>query len=99
MVKQFFPGRDYPDREVWLKIRTTPANLWRHRGLTIYSSRKGGKPMVLGINFQKHQEEQLLGGRGRRFPKKPPIKGGTIVGIVGARHAYYAQRYESQVKS
>lgn len=44
----YFPGQDYPDREVWLKIRYTPRNL--HRGRILYA---GKKPLVVGTNAAK----------------------------------------------
>jgi hypothetical protein len=79
----YFPGQDFPDREVWLARRHTD----RHapRGTLIYTAVKGGKPLRLGINLAKRIEERILGRRGARFIKR----GGG--GVVQARHRYYTE--------
>lgn len=81
----YFPGRDFPDREVWLARRCTDRRAFRRRGTVIYSSREGGKPLRLGINLAKRIEERILGRHGARFPKH----GGG--GVLGARHRYYTE--------
>jgi hypothetical protein len=78
----YFPGQDYPDREVWLAKRATPRK--RPAGTVIYTARKGGKSLRLGINLAKRIEERILDRPGDRFKKS----GG---GVIGARHRYYTE--------
>jgi hypothetical protein len=76
----FFPGLDFPDREKWLVIRSTPTGRrWRQRGRLIYS---GKKPLCLGINRRKRREAFMTGHAHGRLPKR-------ALGIIGARHNYY----------
>lgn len=81
----FFPGRDYPDREIWLAKRCTDLKAIRDRGRVIYS---GKKPMFLGINKVKREERSRPFGRPRK-------KAGVQFSLIAARHNYYAQRHEA----
>ena len=82
--RDYFPGRDYPDREKWLDKRATDRRALKKRGTVLYSSRPGGKPLRLGINLAKRIEERILARPGDRFKKS----GG---GVIGARHRYYTE--------
>ena len=55
--KPYWPGRDYPDREVWLKRRAT--NL---RGRINRVIHQGDKPFVLGVNKLKRQLDAAARG-------------------------------------
>jgi hypothetical protein len=83
--RDYFPGRDYPDREKWLDKRTTDRRALKKRGTVLYTARKGGKPLRLGINLAKRIEERILDRPGDRFKKR----GGG--GVIGARHRYYTE--------
>jgi len=48
MDQQYFPGRDYPDRQKWLAVRYTPRRL--NRGIPVYT---GDKPVNIGMNRAK----------------------------------------------
>ena len=82
--RDYFPGRDYPDREKWLDKRATDRRALKKRGTSLYTARKGGKPLRLGINLAKRIEERILARPGDRFKKR----GG---GVIGARHRYYTE--------
>lgn len=85
----FFPGADYPDREIWLAKRYTDLRAFRDRGRVIYS---GKKPLCLGINRIKRAERTafaIMSWPGRRYPKRSPDS------IIKARHNYYRTRYEA----
>lgn len=77
----WFPGLDFPDREEWLKIRSTPQR--KPRGTVIYS---GKKPLNLGINLRKRQEAFTLRRAHGRYPKHGPMPC-----IIASRHRYYAE--------
>jgi hypothetical protein len=51
----FWPGEDYPDREIWLAKRAnlTFAQLCRSRGRVLYEVKRGGKPLAMGVNATK----------------------------------------------
>lgn len=80
--QDWFPGLDYPDREIWLKIRHTPKGGVSKARRLIHDSASG--PMILGINAAKRaanlHDKMLrpLGGRSAERQK-----------IARARHAYY----------
>jgi hypothetical protein len=82
--QDWFPGRDFPDREVWLKIRATPKGGVSKARRLIHDSASG--PMILGINAAKRaakiydRMQRLL--KGRRDPLQHQC-------IVKARHDYY----------
>ena len=82
--RDYFPGRDYPDREKWLDKRATDRRALKKRGTVLYTARKGGKPLRLGTNLAKRIEARILGRPGDRFKKS----GG---GVIGARHRYYTE--------
>lgn len=71
----YFPGRDYPDREVWLKRRATNlhgrVNRWIHQGVT---------PFVLGLNKLKRQLDAAGRATGVARPRQT---------LIRQRHAYY----------
>ena len=84
----YFPGRDFPDREVWLKIRNTPRNLWKRFVRTFYNpcpvddkgNRLPHKSYFRGFNAAK---------RGAKLADDPRAAHQTL---VRARHAYYHRR-------
>lgn len=86
-IQDYFPGRDYPDREVWLKKRDTPRG--QLHGAVIYSGRK---PLALGINQAKRfaSRDAFYAGES---PNPKHCRGKRI---VAHRHAYYRDRYEVQ---
>lgn len=47
-MKTYWPGRDYPDRDLWMQRRATPRTLKHER--VAYS---GAKPLAPGINAAK----------------------------------------------
>lgn len=49
---EYFPGKDYPDREVWLKIRA--AQRQKPEPRVIY---RGAQPLALGINAAKRMAD------------------------------------------
>ena len=75
MSAQYWPGRDYPDREVWLKRRAT--NL---RGRINRVIHDGKKPFVLGLNKLKRQLDAAGRATGVTRPRQT---------LIQQRHAYY----------
>lgn len=73
----YWPGKDYPDREVWLAKRA--AQRVKPQAQRVYTGRQ---PMALGINNAK----RLADGDGN--PKHVRSKK-----IVQHRHEYYHKRY------
>ena len=89
-TQDWFPGRDYPDREVWLKIRRTPRGGVSRARRMIHDS--SGGPLVLGINAAKRAAraydeyiDWMCGGRASSLRTEPR----RHQEIVRARHAYY----------
>lgn len=80
----WFPGRDYPDREMWLLKRYTPRvvdttePVYLHRGANENGVTPPGVPMKLGINVTKRRA-------GHR-------KGYAHSAMVHARHRMYLER-------
>jgi len=72
----YFPGRDYPDREVWLAKRYTDPKLKRGRsGAVLYAiTPEQRRPLILGINKLKRDLDAR--GMGRRL-------------LIQRRHAFY----------
>jgi hypothetical protein len=86
--QDWFPGRDYPDREVWLKVRAPRVST---KARLIHDSAKG--PLILGINAAKRAARAydaylnwICGGSKRQGPRTEPTRHQQI---VRARHAYY----------
>jgi hypothetical protein len=77
----YFPGKDYPDREEWLKIREE-RNTEVKREKIIYG---GKKPLMLGLNRAKRQ----LDDNKRADNSKHPAKRGSRGDLIEQRHAYY----------
>lgn len=48
VTQPYWPGRDFPDRDLWMQRRATPRVLKRER--VVYS---GPKPLAPGINAAK----------------------------------------------
>ena len=71
----YFPGRDYPDRETWLKRRAT--NL---RGRINRILHQGKQPFAPGLNKLKRQLDAAGRATGVVRPRQTLIK---------QRHAYY----------
>jgi hypothetical protein len=77
--QDWFPGADYPDREVWLKIRATPRKrrggryIHAHPLPTLGGPRPLCEPLVLGINATKRALDKI----------------GKRSSLVKQRHAYY----------
>lgn len=82
---EYFPGKDYPDREVWLKIRA--AQHQKPESRVIYRTKHKPQPLALGINAAKRMAD--AGGN----PKHTRSK------IAKHRHDYYRQRHEAETKS
>lgn len=78
----YFPGRDYPDREVWLKKRETNKRAIKEASeKPIYHTQGGRKPLRLGLNAAK------------RAAKADKFDGDVLhQDIVRQRHAYYRRR-------
>jgi hypothetical protein len=87
--QDWFPGRDYPDREIWLKIRATPKGGVSRARRMIHNSASG--PMILGINAAKRAADSVASPRVGH-----PAKRGFRAGIVIERHAYYRRVYYRQ---
>jgi hypothetical protein len=80
----YFPGRDYPDREVWLKLRAPRISKFAR---LIHDSVKG--PLVIGINQAKRVSDFM---HSVNCGTKHPANHGSRREIVKQRHAYYARR-------
>jgi len=52
-TQDWFPGKDFPDREVWLKIRETKNVA---PGRLVFNSKDG--PMAIGINNAKRASDR-----------------------------------------
>jgi hypothetical protein len=95
----WFPGKDYPDREVWLKFRAPRISV---KARLIHDSAKG--PLVLSLNRAKR-----IAARVDRSHRSHAVKmtrdylGGTTpkrqhlahAGLVRQRHEYYAKRADA----
>lgn len=66
-------GCSFVDRDGWLARRATP-RLKRSRGVMLYESPPGSKPLILGINRLKRQID--VAGQSRQQ-------------LIKSRHAYY----------
>lgn len=105
--QDWFPGRDYPDREVWLAKRNTPRG--QIHGKLIYTHTKSPKmePLALGINRAKREAHRVdvltrradvnlfsgspLSQTLRNVLAKRPLQHAKI---MKARADYRAARYE-----
>lgn len=93
----WFPGKDFPDREIWLKIRTTPRNLVKFLGRLFQNKDPVDgslQPIVIGINKAKRAarlSDRLINMlRAPGAPKKFPAH----TNLVRQRHAYYRAFYK-----
>ncbi len=77
---EYFPGKDYPDREVWLKIRAA-----QHDKAPVRVVYSGLQPFAIGINAAKRMAD--AGGNPKHTRGKK---------IVRHRHRYYHERYEGK---
>ncbi len=87
----YFPGRDFPDREVWLARRNTPRNLFKQRGKLIHASRdQNGKgvTLVMGVNKLKRVERAL-------FPKARRAPSSMLESLLAQRRRYQLREHMS----
>lgn len=102
--QNWFPGADYPDREVWLRIRSTPRN--QRRGRVIQNVQKrivqvweldaAGKPIEVSRDRQFLMPIVIGINKAKRAARDadllgtPPMQFGKAhQNIVRQRHAYY----------
>ena len=78
----YFPGRDYPDREIWLKKRCTNRREIRDRGAVLYS---GKKPLVIGTNAAKRSLDGMGHGRGELIKERHAYYRGTSLTLSQAQ--------------
>lgn len=87
--RTWFPGKDFPDREKWLAVRSTPQRKPRGRmiytGVNASGAKSIRKPLFMGINSRKRIEARRTGTAHGRLPKRAESS------IIRARHAYYTQ--------
>jgi hypothetical protein len=85
----YFPGKDYPDREVWLAKRHTklppPVYVYRHPLPDEKGRQPKREPLKLGINNAKRMASRDAFNRGENSNPKH-CRGKSIVAY---RHAYY----------
>lgn len=87
----YWPGRDYPDREVWLKKRAAQ----REKPPVVVVYHDGSRrPLSLGINQAKRMAAADTVKRGEN--PNPKRKRGCRQSIVVSRHSYYRDRYEAK---
>lgn len=88
----YWPGRDYPDREVWLKKRATQREV--PPVTTVYRA-NSYEPLALGIN-QAKRVAALQASRLGDSTNPKQHRGGCRQSIIVSRHNYYHDRYEAQ---
>jgi hypothetical protein len=89
----YWPGKDYPDRDDWLKKRA--AQREKPQPVVIYSTQRSRRqPLALGINQAKRMAAADTVKRGEN--PNPKKKRGCRQSIVVSRHGYYRDRYEAQ---
>lgn len=90
--QDWFPGRDYPDRDVWLAKRNTPRGQVYGKLIYAHSNEAGAKraPLQFGINKAKRAARHVDASLGT------PVQHGKI---MKARAEYRAARYEANTAS
>jgi hypothetical protein len=88
--QNWFPGQDYPDRDIWLEYRAPRIST---KARLIWDSSKG--PMKLGINAAKRAARTADKMATALRQNGAPRCVSNHQALVEARHGYYAKRAEA----
>lgn len=87
-LESYWPSLQYPDREVWLRIR-----LAQRDPLPEVVIHSGKQPLVLGLNAAKRSADETFKQRIYNRNVKHAAKNGSRHALVKHRHAYYRSRH------